>query len=82
MMTANEARKIALDEDKKISKQFEEVEKYISEAAFNGEFSVHVFGVLHNYVKRYLESMGYVVETHYACHSNDAFYTISWTQAI
>lgn len=80
MLTANEARKIAFDEDKKISKQFEEVEKYISESAFNGNFSVHVAGVLHPYVKRYLENMGYMVETHDSCYSVDSFYSISWAQ--
>jgi len=80
MLTADEARKISLDEDKKISKQFEEVEKYISETAFNGEFSVHVAGVLHPYVKRYLERIGYMVETNNSCYSIDSFYTISWVQ--
>ena len=80
MLTANEARKIASDEDKEISKQFEEIEKYISETAFNGEFSVHVAGVLHPYVKRYLERIGYMVETNNSCCSTNSFYTISWVQ--
>ena len=80
MLTANEARAIAIDEDKKISKQFEEVEKYIGESAFNGQFSVHVAGVLHPYVKRHLERMGYMVETNGSCYSADSTYTISWVQ--
>lgn len=78
MLTANEARKIATDEDKTISKQFEEVEKYINEAAFNGEFSVHIAGVLHPYVKKYLENIGYRVDT--GNQYNDSFYSISWVQ--
>lgn len=80
MLTANEAKSIALDEDKKISKQFKEIEKYINESAFNGEFSVHINGVLHPYVKKYLENIGYTVETHDSCYSVDSFYTVSWIQ--
>lgn len=78
MLTADEARKIATDEDKQISKQFKEVEKYIDEAAFNGYFSVHVAGTLHPYVRKCLENMGYRVETNNQY--NDFFYSISWVQ--
>ena len=78
MLTADEARKIAVDEDKTISKQFEEIEKYISDAAFNGTFSVHVAGTLHPYVKKYLENIGYRVDT--GNQYNDFFYSISWAQ--
>ena len=78
MLIASEARKIALNEDKAISKQFEEIEKYISEAAFDGKFSVHVAGTLHPYVKKYLENIGYRVDT--GNQYNDFFYSISWVQ--
>lgn len=78
MMTADEARKIATDEDKTISKQFEEIEKYIGEAAFNGNFSVYVAGTLHPYVKKYLENIGYKVDT--GGQWDNAFYSISWVQ--
>lgn len=77
-MTADEARKIASEEDKNITKQFEEVERYVSEAVLNGEFSVSVAGQLHLYVKKYLERIGYKVTT--GNQYNDSFYTISWVQ--
>ena len=77
MLTADEARKIASDESKVIYKQFEEVEKYVSESAFNGEFSVHIMGQLHPCVERYLERMGYKIETNNTEH-NEPFYSIYW----
>jgi hypothetical protein len=80
MLTADEARKIAIDEDKAISKQFEEIEKYISEAAFNGSFSVHVAGVLHPYVEKYLKNIGYRVATNISSSSVFSSYSISWVK--
>lgn len=79
MLTADEARKIASDESKKISKQFEEIEKYISESAFSGEYSIYVMGELHPCVHRYLERIGYKVETNKTEH-NEPFYSVYWLE--
>lgn len=74
MITANEARKIALEEDEKIVKQFANIESHIYETALNGLFSVTIVGEIHPYVKIYLEQIGYSVAI------LDDFYTISWVQ--
>jgi hypothetical protein len=74
MMTADEARKLASEEDKLISKQFEEVERYVNEAVLNGFFSVTIVGQLHKYIKKHLENLGYNVLIF------DDSYSINWAQ--
>lgn len=75
-MTADEAKKIAVDEYQGLSKQFTEVEKYIMDSAINGNFSITVAGTLHQRIKKYLEELGYRVTV--GNQYNDFYYTISW----
>ena len=74
MMTADEARKIASDQDRTIRQQFEEIEKRIYESSFNGLFSVTIVGHLHTYVQDYYERMGFGVAIF------DDSYTIDWVR--
>lgn len=74
MMTADEARKIASDQDRTIRQQFEKIERCIYEYSLNGLFSVNIAGHIHPYVQDYYERMGYGVAVFDDC------YTIDWAR--
>lgn len=78
MLTADEAREMAKENEAKLTKEFNEIEKHIEEAILNGQFSITKTGHLHPAIKRYLKKFGYFVkdENEYDL----PYYVVSWEQ--
>ena len=75
MLTAEEARKIAQDENNIIAKQFKTIEKWINEAVMDGMCDITFNDNLHPYIKRFLENLGYRVVL---VSDSDTIYIVSW----
>ena len=76
MLTADEARKMAKENETELTKEFNEIDKHIEEAVLSGCFSITRAGQLHPAIKRYLKKFGYFIKDD---NQYDLpYYVVSW----